>query len=153
MNIMFMTKFPDGTPTDFLRKIIKSFHPHIYEKEGLLEMMVTGTVPPFIFPKRHTMRRSKRVKKGMNLSLRNWQGKPYRSPQIEFAETICVSTQDVVVFRVHGKVRVWIDDRLLNDKEIEILAINDGFESVDDFIKYFQKGFIGQIIHWTELRY
>ena len=154
MNIMFMTKFPDGTPTDFVRKIIKSIYPHEYEnRRSMVEMMVSGMVPPFIFPKRHSIRRSKRVRRGMQLSLRTWHGKPYRSKQAEFLNHICVSTQDVTIFRVHGKVRVWIGDNILDNETVEVLAINDGFDSADDFVKYFQKGFIGQIIHWTGLRY
>lgn len=141
MNIMFMTKFPDGTPTDFVSKICQSF------------FNVSGEFHPYRIAKLHTIRRSKRIKKGMRLSMRYWKEKPYRSPQVEFAESECISTQDITIFRVHGKVRVWVDNNLIADDLLKRLAINDGFSSLGAFIVYFQKGFIGQIIHWTNLRY
>ncbi|MEO6176960.1 MAG: hypothetical protein ABIP27_17535 [Flavobacterium circumlabens] len=30
---------------------------------------------------------------------------------------------------------------------------NDGFDSVEDFFNYFDKDFLGKIIHWTDLKY
>ncbi len=54
---------------------------------------------------------------------------------------------------------VWIDDELFYDYmaiyqlQMEHLAINDGFESLDDFFAYFDKDFKGKIIHWTDLKY
>lgn len=41
----------------------------------------------------------------------------------------------------------------LTDLQIEQLAINDGFDSVEDFKHYFDKDFKGKIIHWTDIRY
>lgn len=38
-------------------------------------------------------------------------------------------------------------------EEIKQLAINDGFEDVENLIAYFNKVFTGKIIHWTDLRY
>lgn len=37
--------------------------------------------------------------------------------------------------------------------DLENLAINDGFESLEDFLKYFNKDFKGKIIHWTNFKY
>lgn len=37
--------------------------------------------------------------------------------------------------------------------DLEKLAINDGFESVEDFFDYFNEDFKGKIIHWTDLKY
>lgn len=37
--------------------------------------------------------------------------------------------------------------------ELQELAVNDGFDSWEDFLKYFNKNFKGKIIHWTDLRY
>ena len=36
---------------------------------------------------------------------------------------------------------------------LERLAINDGFDSFDDFCKWFSKDFDGKIIHWTNFKY
>lgn len=155
---MFMTKFPNGKPTDFERKIKKSFDPHLCEREDLKQMIVHGTVSPFIFPKLHTLRQSKRIKSGMDLSMRNWVGKPYRTKQNEFQTGKCKGTQDVKIFsgmRDGAKfVEIYVDDRLLDTETSQKLAINDGFDNYMDFVDYFHgKEFDGQIIHWTELRY
>ncbi|MFY0714108.1 hypothetical protein J1D01_10555 [Seonamhaeicola sp. NFXS20] len=48
---------------------------------------------------------------------------------------------------------VIVDNRSLKASEIKTLAINDGFDSVDDFFTWFNKGFTGKIIHWTNLNY
>lgn len=42
---------------------------------------------------------------------------------------------------------------LQGNKEAKLLAINDGFESLKDFLLYFNKDFTGKIIHWTDLKY
>lgn len=36
---------------------------------------------------------------------------------------------------------------------LNMLAKNDGFDSVEDFFNWFNKDYKGKIIHWTELRY
>jgi hypothetical protein len=36
---------------------------------------------------------------------------------------------------------------------IDLIAVNDGFNGLFDFFKYFNKDFTGKIIHWTDLRY
>lgn len=46
-----------------------------------------------------------------------------------------------------------VDDRLLEINEVEKLAQNDGFDTIEDFFDYFDKDFTGKIIHWTDLRY
>jgi hypothetical protein len=48
---------------------------------------------------------------------------------------------------------VQIDGRLLNEKEVQEFAYNDGFDRVDDFEVWFNEDFYGKIIHWTEKRY
>lgn len=45
------------------------------------------------------------------------------------------------------------DDSLYGLKEMEVLAQNDGFESVEQFFAYFNKHFRGVLIHWTDIRY
>lgn len=41
----------------------------------------------------------------------------------------------------------------LNEEEISQLAINDGFDTVEDFKAYFNQDFRGKLIHWTDTRY
>ena len=33
------------------------------------------------------------------------------------------------------------------------LVQNDGFASISDFLKFFNKDYTGKIIHWTDLKY
>lgn len=57
------------------------------------------------------------------------------------------------------KIRVLIDNNLFYqegspvDRGMLQLAINDGFNSVEDFFKYFSSDFEGKIIHWTDFEY
>jgi len=152
---MFMTKFPDGTETNFKSKILL----------GLCVKSGWNMDEEKISPKLHTIRQSNRVKKGMKLSMRYWKDKPYRSPQVEFCKAECLSTQDIkiewitatscmvyidgVFFTGHG-ITFYSEDALRNK---DILAMNDGFNSAADFFDWFNKDFEGQIIHWTNLKY
>lgn len=43
--------------------------------------------------------------------------------------------------------------KILGKNSIDKLAANDGFESVEQFFSWFNKDFLGKIIHWTELKY
>ena len=36
---------------------------------------------------------------------------------------------------------------------IKILALNDGFDSVEDFWAWFKKPFVGKLIYWTDTKY
>lgn len=54
--------------------------------------------------------------------------------------------------RYNEKDKIW-RDRVKVDRSLEALAINDGFESVEDFFSYFNTDFTGKIIHWTDLKY
>lgn len=71
----------------------------------------------------------------------------------------CVSTQSFEVKKVSdtGDVFkdfiVWVDNVFLTPDAIKQLAINDGFNDVNDFHCYFQSDFKGKIIHWTDKRY
>ena len=69
----------------------------------------------------------------------------------------CKSTQEILIswIRRQGKTTyaVYVDWICLSEKEVETLAINDGFESIKDFLLWFNDDFQGKIIHWTDLRY
>lgn len=68
-----------------------------------------------------------------------------------FKEGICKGIQKIRIERRN----VYIDNVLINYEELELLSINDGFESLDDFWWWFDQysPFIGKIIHWTNLMY
>lgn len=50
-------------------------------------------------------------------------------------------------------VLYWKNGIRLKRSQIEELAMNDGFESVDQFFAWFNKDWKGKIIHWTDLKY
>jgi hypothetical protein len=106
-------------------------------------------------PKRHTIRKdtSNRWKAGndihfcINVRTKN---------QFQFAPVVkCVSTQKLEIKKhpIHNVFSVYVDGIYLEPDDTELLAINDGFDSVEDFFAYFNKDFTGKIIHWTNLKY
>lgn len=79
-----------------------------------------------------------------------------------FKQEICDGTQTIeikYIYKCSDYPAVYIDGRIFayyNPKEWETLctlAKNDGFDSFEDFCKWFNKDFKGKIIHWTKLRY
>ena len=69
-----------------------------------------------------------------------------------FFEDVCKSTQDFEIV-YDDEPFVYIDGKILWVEEIELLAKHDGFNSMEDFFKWFDKDFKGKIIHWTDFRY
>lgn len=70
-----------------------------------------------------------------------------------FKEDRCHSVQKLNVTWEYGEPFVHIDNYLIRGAEEELLAKNDGFDSVDDFFEWFDKDFEGKIIHWTDFKY
>ena len=153
---MFMTKFKDGSFTNFEDKIIKSIDPDYKNQLAYRNLILNGIVMPIICPKKHTIRRSARMKVGTKLSMRQWTGLPYRSKQREFARGECTGIQKIHIWQdSFGGRYVVIDDRdeILTDNQVSRLAVNDGFETVDQFFSWFGFDFTGYIIHWSDLKY
>lgn len=85
----------------------------------------------------------------------------------QFDERICTGVQIITIAYIddRGAVKVEVDGKQLgvwhrflpqesvNPEAIELLARNDGFQKVDDFLKWFQRDFEGKIIHWTDFKY
>lgn len=54
----------------------------------------------------------------------------------------------------NDRIQVTVDGKELSKPEIETLAKNDGFFSVDDFWNFFKgSDFTGVLIHWTDCYY
>ena len=117
---------------------------------------------------------SNRWEEGKKIHCKQWSGRPYHSKNMQFApEFDCVSTQEINFYWYKGsflrdgyeqKCVILLDGKTLTatfnhcqinflSTEIEQLAFNDGFDSVKDFFKYFDKNFEGKIIHWTDFKY
>lgn len=139
MIISYKKQFPWGKPTNFKQKILD------------------GT-------KIHTMREDKlgRWKAGRHIH----HAHGVRTKNYDcFLENDCVSDQKVRIERSKGNkdfVTISINEEpfylrqggiVVFDNGMIELAKNDGFDSVDDFFKWFDSDFSGKIIHWTDFKY
>lgn len=175
--ITFSTKFPkkhpiEGEETDFVAKIWKGLkiggEYTIWSKYPRLMKDGKWQVPHIwrdmmldkkFSPKYHTIRAGNRWKVGDYFSPRIWSGKPYASKQIQFAPPIEIKllqkieleiTEDYHCVLIDDKPYVEWNNRLhTNTGQLDTLAKNDGLATTD-FINWFKKPFVGQIICWNE---
>ena len=119
-----------------------------------------------IEPKKHTIRidSKNRWKKGnlIHSVINNRTSNRY-----QFAPVIkCTRVQQIEIVHRPGVVHFYIDNNWFGDvfhhgfdsiyeftNDIRTLAINDGFDSIEHFLQWFNKDFTGKIIHWTDLKY
>lgn len=106
-------------------------------------------------PKKHTIRHGKRWFAGRKLHLAiGVRTKNY----LQFNKNIkglevCKSVQDIKITHQGGAMYVEVDGKHLPSDKVKELAINDGFDTLEDFMEWFNTDFEGQIIHWTDLKY
>lgn len=72
---------------------------------------------------------------------------------VQKVQIVYYHNRETLTLDLPQKKGVIIDDEPLMRSEIEQLALNDGFDTIEDFFAYFNEDFIGKIIHWTDLRY
>jgi hypothetical protein len=136
MILNFKTAFPNGKPTNFIRKTETGIKKHSIRedqgnrwKKGVVIHVTTGS---------RTKKYTCHLKKE------------------------CTGTQKIEIKYLNRDSNyplIWIDGVLFvyyYTKDMEVLqdlAKNDGFLDFDDFCRWFYKDFKGKIIHWTELRY
>lgn len=173
-----MTHWPEnmgpelaGTPTYFIEKIWNSFD-NDYIDNNFTDWMDDEKYDFNVDAidmqqKLHTIRKGSRWKVGDKIHFQIWTGKPYRSKVFRFAPIInAKSVQEIKIIaytenvaasiRVDGKLLGFFHPNSENHHkypELNYLAINDGFEDVKSFFKWFDKDFEGHIIHWTDLKY
>lgn len=75
----------------------------------------------------------------------------------------CISTQKVQI--IHERIfdtgdmvgrifnTILVDDRALSQSEKRLLALQDGFDSYEAFIAFFDRDWEGKLIHWTNFKY
>ena len=76
--------------------------------------------------------------------------------QFQFAPTFTVKgiqTIEIKWIMPPCQITVKIDNKLLSLKDIQRLAINDGFENLGEFTSWFNTDFKGKIIHFTDFIY
>ena len=135
-----------GEPTDFASKLASGEKKHTIRK-NYDQWKVNA----------EKMERSK-----FYLSIRQWSGRPYKSPQVEIAQRnnpIGVQPIELYYHADNDTITAKIDGREWLDADCYTIAKNDGL-SVQDFKEWFfgkdpkeDKVFTGVIIHFTDFRY
>lgn len=92
----------------------------------------------------------------MELSIRVWSGKPYKSQQVEVARLSHVSIQLVEMsYSVEDSQPIVYVDNVLKPNIAEEMAKNDGLQ-LEDWTEWFFKKtntFRGVILHFTDFKY
>lgn len=109
----------------------------------------------------HTIRtdRSERWKKGQKIHF--WIGNPRNTRSEnkphEFHKGTCSGVQKIEMDWSSDDLMVKVDNQKLDKEEVKQLAINDGFDSINEMLEWFdnvdEKSFKGRLIHWTKKRY
>ena len=114
--------------------------------------------------KKHTIREDKhdRWHAGMKMHMATGvRTKMYKCFKLD----TCTGTQKVEIkwnnlYKDAPRASVYVDSKCIGTYTniypsglLKVLAYNDGFDSVDDFFRWFNKDFNGKIIHWTDIRY
>lgn len=95
----------------------------------------------------HTARTAKRqIRSGARLQLAVDRFRPTRRVVLD---TICVSTQELTI----SGLDVSIDGIRIESLQKKELAVNGGFESVEQMLDYYGDSYSGTIIHWTKKKY
>ena len=127
-----------------------------------------------LHPKRHTIRADEknRWQKGKNIHFIINNRTPHRyqfAPTVEvksvqgikirhFDNSVCIGVQSldqagITTLCFYEKTDDGYKQRWNGTDMIEQIAINDGFDSVDDFFAWFKDDFEGKLIHWTDTKY
>ena len=166
MILPFSTQL-NGKPTYFVEKILKCFDEREAtesDKEMLREAIEKGYLDVWkyddVTPKLHTIRKDdkQRWKRGTKIDffINCRQKDMFRfAPQLPV-----ISTQRVfMTYAYNDIIEISVNGNYINDRKQ--FAINDGFDTYEDFFNYFysiikkseHEAFSGKIIHWTDLRY
>lgn len=132
-------------------------------------MLVDGKIKPTNFVdkikngvKLHTIRQdsSRRWKAGNSIQFATGVRTKYYD---KFKEGECKSVQEIEIQYLNYSGAdypiVVIDGFHFYNPIVNIdygmvdLAINDGFDSIEDFFKWFKEDFKGVLIHWTDMKY
>lgn len=178
MTLPFQQTWPErmgelaGQPNYFVEKIILGLEDYslINESYPVIKAYSERTGKDFISicntmyesnlePKIHTIREDKadRWKAGNDI---HFVINSRTKNRFQFAPVVlCVSVQEIEIKHIpFGKngnrfSQIYVDGNAINQEGEKIIALNDGFPSVEAFFQYFKEDFIGKIIHWTDLKY
>lgn|SRR5690606_2759991 len=105
-----------------------------------------------LYPKIHTIRNDKNNRWKVGSKIHPVINNRTKN-RFQFVPTLEVKNIQQISIRPDSSFRVIVDGKRLFDHEITKLAINDGFESSEQFFAWFNIDFSGKIIHWTNFRY
>lgn len=132
MVLGFKRKHKDGRPTGFAPKILSGVKKHTIRedepdrwKEGVIIQMAYG--------------------------VRTKDYEQFNAGRSDLE--VCTGTQKIEIKWKNHDYTVKVDGRVLSREQVELLAINDGFDDLVEFLTWFSADFKGKIIHWTKLRY
>lgn len=165
MTLSFSTHFKNGKRTNFVEKIRAAVYADRWLDMGFIKGL-TDTFPLdesiYVFNRKkmydkklHTIRKDK-SNRWLPGTLIHFVIHNRTKKRFQFSPVVpCVSVQSIVIKNFfNDKHSVIIDGRMLSDNEIITLALNDGFDTVQDFWEYFTEAdFKGKLIHWTSLTY
>lgn len=150
-----------GKPNYFVEQLSNALHEHSEYEVQLSDsesVVVRGK-------KLHTIRenyeywkeKAGKINAGeMELSIRVWSGKPYRSPQVEIARLSHVGVQLVEMgYSTDDAQPIVYVDNVLKPNVAAEMAKNDGLQ-LEDWIEWFFKKtntFRGVILHFTDFKY
>lgn len=151
----------NGKPTYFVRKIWASARDcgqfintpiTSYTKDYLQRF---GVIAPkskdfTIIPKIHTIRRDRSDRWVKDRPIQFYINNRTKDMFKFMPDLKCTSVQTIEILNGSDVI---VDGKKLGPLGVESLALNDGFDSVEDFFLYFSKDFTGKIIHWTNLTY
>ena len=163
MILSFKTKI-NGKPTYFIQKIWMSLRP--FSPGEFLIKMDENLLPPmyksqYFKPKIHTIRKDEknRWKSGVMI---DFFINARQKNMFRFAPRFPVISKQRI-FMTYSEhwgngFEVSINGQKIHESEIEKLAINDGFDTVEEFEDYFigeieDNEYSGKIIHWTNFKY
>lgn len=131
MILSYSKEFPWGKPTWFPEKIL------------------AGT-------KIHTIREDKHHRWREGMKIHHATG--MRTPDYNcFKEEQCTGVQEIEIIRgsspVGESLSIYVDGFMIPEETAIELARNDGFETLEDFGRWFDETFVGRLIHWTDERY
>ena len=101
--------------------------------------------------------RKRPIKTGDKLSLRRWQGAPYRSKQLVLRESVCMFTAPVHIMSYGGTVNTPDAIIIVNGAKLglttrALFARDDGFMDLSSMLAWFEKThglpFEGVLIRW-----
>jgi hypothetical protein len=162
MILSFKTEINEK-PTFFVEKILKKFEKteFFYNKNDYMQESQIIDIQYLLFeaiPKIHTIRVDKndRWRAGRQI---DFYINARTEDMFRFAPKVpVVSIQkiEIIYDKNFGKSifpSIIIDGNKLHPEKVDELAQNDGFDTVEEFLQFFNEDFSGKIIHWTDLKY